>query len=210
MSTSDKVVRPCLPGFEKIQRFYDASRDMVVAKISPGEFYVTVQDEAITTVLGSCVSACIRDVDLNIGGINHFMLPLKGSVRDSMAIVSDSFRYGNWAMEYLINEILKAGGRRRALEVKIFGGGNVVKSLHAAGIGVKNIEFITKYLYDENLKLAAQDVGGKVGRSIVYYPKTGRAQVKHLVNDQSSIIAMEENYLKTIVTDISSTDVELF
>lgn len=200
-----------LPGFDHIQRYIDKTRNIPMAKIQPGEFYATTQHEAIATVLGSCVSVCLRDVDLGVGGMNHFMLPLKGSIYDKESLASASARYGNWAMEYLINQILKAGGRRRALEAKVFGGGNVFPSL-APEVSEKNINFVLQYLYNENIHLKAKDLGGDVGRIVVYYPKSGRAQVKYLQDVRKySIAEKESTYMKSIDKDISSSgDVELF
>lgn len=200
-----------LPGFDHIQRYVDKTRNIPMAKIQPGEFYATTQHEAIATVLGSCVSVCLRDVDLGVGGMNHFMLPLKGSIYDKENIASASARYGNWAMEYLINQILKAGGRRRALEAKVFGGGNVFPSL-APEVSEQNIHFVLQYLYNENIHLKAKDLGGNVGRIVIYYPKSGRAQVKYLQDvRQYSIAEKETTYMKSIDKEISSSGkVELF
>ncbi len=200
-----------LPGFDHIQRYLDKTRNIAMAKIQPGEFYATTQHEAIATVLGSCISVCLRDADLGVGGMNHFMLPLKGSIYDKESIASASARYGNWAMEYLINQILKAGGRRRALEAKVFGGGNVFPSL-APEVSEQNIKFVMQYLYNENIHLKAKDLGGTVGRIVIYYPKSGRAQVKYLQDVRKySIAEKETTYMKSIDKEISSSgDVELF
>ncbi len=200
-----------LPGFEKVQRYWDPTREISMAKILPGEFYVTTQHEAIATVLGSCVSACIRDTDLGIGGMNHFMLPIKGSIYDQDSVNSEAARYGNWAMEFLINQILKSGGRRRMLEIKVFGGSNVLPSLPSM-VSEDNIRFIMNYVYNENLNIRAKDVGGHLGRMVVYYPKTGLVQVKDL-NDirKYKIPEIENQYMKSIGDKISkSGDIELF
>lgn len=204
-------IPPALPGFENIQRYWDFSKNMPVAKIQPGQFYVTANHEAIVTILGSCVSACIRDVHLGVGGMNHFMLPLKGAFQDKRTITNDDVRYGHWAMEYLINQILNAGGRRRLLEVKIFGGGNVLQSL-TSNIGDRNIEFVLEYLHNENLTVKSRDLGGFDARIVVYYPKTGRVQVKYLDDIKKyDVVEKESRYLKDIDKTISSGgDVELF
>lgn len=200
----------CIPGFERVQRYWDPTKNTCVAKLNPGDFYVTIHDEAISTVLGSCIAACIRDVGLNIGGMNHFMLPLKGSIHDKNSLVADALRYGNWAMEYLINEILKAGGRRRNLEVKIFGGSNVVEGL-TSGIGVKNISFALDYLFDENLPVKAKDVGGNEARNVIYYPKTGKAQVKYVKDLKAAgITKQESDYFQSINKTQIDGDIELF
>src|ERR1700693_3574707 len=100
--------------------YFDRTFDCDAAKILPGEYFFTHKDMMIVTVLGSCVSACIRDRVSGIGGMNHFMLPDGGGENDSP--VSASMRYGSYAMEVLINDVLKAGARRENLEAKVFGG----------------------------------------------------------------------------------------
>lgn len=200
---------PALSGFEQILRFWDPKRNITMAKIQPGEFYVTWHDEAIVTVLGSCIAVCIRDVDLGIGGMNHFMLPIKGSVYDKSLVASDAARYGNWAMEYLINQILKAGGRRRVLEAKVFGGGNVFPGLSSM-VSDQNINFALEYVYNENLTLKAKDIGGNLGRIVMYYPKTGLVKVKYLdkIRDYG-VYEKEQQYIKSIDKNLSG-DIELF
>ena len=143
-----------LPGFEHVRRYWDPAQGSMTAKVLPGEFYVSMQDELIATVLGSCVSACIRDRRRNIGGMNHFMLPEPMGERDGWsATVGRAARYGNDAMEQLINAILKAGGKREDLEVKVFGGGRVLTQM--TDIGERNIAFVRRYLAAERLDLAA-------------------------------------------------------
>ena len=119
--------KPVLSGFEHVKRFWDGKRHKVVAKVLPGEFYVSKSDELITTVLGSCIAACIYDEGLGIGGMNHFMLPAEKGVDPSNAH-SLNCRYGNWAMEYLINEILKNGGSTNCLSSIVQSLGQIVSS----------------------------------------------------------------------------------
>jgi chemotaxis protein CheD len=169
---------PVLPGFEQIKRFWEPDTQRWTVKILPGEYYVTRSDEAITTVLGSCISACIRDPMMRVGGMNHFMLPEDNSIRDSRAPVGLATRYGSNAMESLINDVLKLGGLRERLEIKIFGGGRVLA--HMTDIGARNIEFVRNYLSTEGLRANAQDVGGGEPRKVVYYPTEGRVRVRRL------------------------------
>jgi len=115
-----------LPGFESIAMYWDNTHQQYSARIKPGEFYVTRGEEIITTVLGSCVAACIRDKVSGIGGVNHFMLPDSGG-GDNGKPVTESARYGSYAMEVMINTIMSHGGRRGALEVKLFGGSRVLR-----------------------------------------------------------------------------------
>ena len=133
-----------LPGFEQLQRFWEPDTQRWTVKILPGEYYVTRNDEAITTVLGSCVSACIRDPLAQVGGMNHFMLPEDNSVREAggRALDRQATRYGSYAMESLINDLLKLGAARERLEIKLFGGGRMLASM--TDIGARNIAFITQ------------------------------------------------------------------
>ncbi|MEY4195776.1 MAG: chemoreceptor glutamine deamidase CheD, partial [Pseudomonadota bacterium] len=139
---------PCLQGFESIQRRWNEKEQITEAKILPGEFYVTTRNERIFTVLGSCIAVCVRDIKTGVGGMNHFMLPIISHERlneQSSAIIGTATRYGNFAMEHLVNNILKNGGRRGFLEVKVFGGGRVMKAM--TDVGQKNIDFIFCLLY---------------------------------------------------------------
>lgn len=199
-----------LRGFSEINRYWDRQREMYAAKILPGEYYVTTNHELITTVLGSCVSACIRDPAMGIGGMNHFMLPVNASESVS-GCNSEATRYGNYAMEKLINDILKNGGRREALEVKLFGGGKVIAHMNHADVGNRNIKFALDYVETEGLKVTSQDLGDIYPRKIVYDPITGKVQVKKLRTQHNSTIAeREKGYLENLVHEPVIGDVELF
>src|SRR4029434_8455893 len=166
---------PMVRGFEQLQRFWEPDTHRWTVKILPGEYYVTRSDEAITTVLGWCISACIRDPIANVGGMNHFMLPEDNAVqdtRDSKAPVVLSTRYGSPAMERLINDLLKLGALRQRLEIKVFGGGRVLTAM--ADIGARNIDFVKNYLNLERLPLGALDVGGDQPRKVIYFPGDGK------------------------------------
>ena len=206
--------KPVFPEFEHIKRYYDKNRKIVVAKILPGEFYVTKQDEAISTVLGSCISACIWDTKMHIGGMNHFMLPIKGdNVGHNGWQNNNNYtcRYGLWAMEYLINEILKYGGSRNNLEVKLFGGGRVMKNF-TSDVGAQNIMFAQEYLQNEELPVVSSDVGGEWPRKVLFYPSTGKALVKRLQTTHNDTIQRRELQYKDSLEKPSApdTDVELF
>lgn len=197
-----------LPGFEHIKRYWDPSRHRHVAKLLPGEYYISMRGEMITTVLGSCISACIRDRKLGIGGMNHFMLPDSAHL-DDWGGSSSSARYGSYAMEKLINEILKAGGRRENLEVKAFGGGRIVSSM--TDVGRKNIAFLREFLQIENLKLIAEDLGSLYPRKVNYYPDSGRAQVKKLRSiHNDTIVQRESRYMDELVEAPVQGNIELF
>ena len=198
-----------LAGFANINRYWDRQRELFAAKILPGEYYVTTQDELITTVLGSCVSACIRDPAMRIGGMNHFMLP-SGSA-DSRDVINEATRYGNFAMEKLINDVLKNGGRRDMLEIKLFGGGNVLKNMGATDIGGRNIQFVREYLKMEGFKIVAEDLGDIYPRKVVYDPISGKVQVKKLRKLHNDTITRRElGYRQNIEKEPVSGDIELF
>lgn len=205
---------PALPGFEHVNRYWDKRMNIPAAKILPGEFYVSRVGEMIVTVLGSCVSACIRDKQLGIGGMNHFMLPQEGQYSSEQwgSEASHASRYGNWAMEYLINSILKLGGTRRNLEVKIFGGGNVMQNMST--VGERNVEFVLRYLHQENIQIAAQDVGSVYPRKVLYFPDTGAVKVRKLKDVRNdTLIERERSYgrgLETEKQDDSAGSIELF
>lgn len=200
-----------LRGFGHINRYWDPRQGVYAAKILPGQFYVSNAGEMIVTVLGSCIAACIRDRVTGIGGMNHFMLPVMREERKDNAPVSDSARYGNWAMEYLINEILKSGGRKDNLEVKVFGGGRVLSNMSMIDVGAKNIEFVHTYLRSEGLRVVSEDVGDIFPRKVLYFPDTGSVKVRKLKTTRNDVVVeREQQYAKSINTRPSQGDVELF
>jgi len=204
----------CINGFEHINRYYDKTNDIFTAKILPGEYYVSNRGEMITTVLGSCISACIRDVITGIGGMNHFMLPIDRRIKRAgkekdFGIAS---RYGDFAMEMLINAILKEGGKRRNLEVKLFGGGKVVSPIHSTDIGMQNIEFAHEYLEYEGLKVIAEDTGDIYPRKVNYFSDTGKVRMKKLLNMHNNTITVREDsyFTKIMEKPEVDTEVEMF
>lgn len=203
---------PVLSGFSQINRYWDPQLQSCAAKILPGQYYVTLHDEVIVTVLGSCVSACIRDRVFGIGGMNHFMLPGEGRfpvAQDSGQILDEAARYGAYAMELLINEILKNGGRRQNLEVKITGGGRML--VHLSDVGQRNIEFVRQFLKTEGLVVAAEDLGDIYPRKVYYFPVTGKVRVKKLRSMHNDTIAQREDaYLQDLQKQSPQGEVELF
>ncbi|MEW5756503.1 MAG: chemoreceptor glutamine deamidase CheD [Pseudomonadota bacterium] len=200
-----------LKGFSDVNRYWDKYHGKYAAKLLPGQCYVTVNDEIIVTVLGSCISACIRDTVFGIGGMNHFMLPVSRKNSQSDNWLSEANRYGNFAMENLINEILKNGGDRRNIEVKLFGGGRVISHITSADVGRKNIDFVLSYVKMEGFAVKAQDLGAFYPRKVVYFPLTGRVKVKKLVSmHNDTIIQREAEYLESLQTKPIQGDVELF
>ncbi len=202
-----------LNGFSHINRYWDKQQGVYAAKILPGEYYVSREGEMIVTVLGSCISACIRDRINGIGGMNHFMLPLKHDIESHMlgSKISESARYGNWAMEKLINDILKNGGDKRNLEVKIFGGGKVLESMQKIEIGQQNIEFVRKFIQQESLKLVAEDVGDVYPRKVLFFCDTGSVKVRKLKSMRNDVVYKREStYAHEIDVTPPTGDIELF
>ncbi|PWT71548.1 MAG: chemoreceptor glutamine deamidase CheD [Proteobacteria bacterium] len=179
-----------------------------MVKVFPGEFHIARKaDETLVTVLGSCVSACIRDPRNGIGGMNHFMLP--SGEADAWGGASQSTRYGNFAMEKLINELIKAGCSRENMEIKVFGGGNVTTS--SSMVGTKNANYVLRYLQAEGLKCAVQDLGGDYPRRIQYSPATGRVVRRLLGRTDTAWVAQEETkYARQLATEKVAGEIDLF
>ena len=201
-----------LPGFEKITRFHCIENNLDIVKILPGEFYVTCSNEIIATVLGSCISVCIRDVVNDVGGMNHFMLPKNKNTEDDAwkyNKIDKAARYGADAMEHLINYILKHGGKRSNFEVKLCGGGQILEKM--SDIGKKNIDFIHHYLQTENLPIICEDLGSVYPRKVRYFPMTGKLQIKKLKSlHNDTIIQRENNYQKKLIVAPIAGEIELF
>lgn len=201
---------PTLPGFAHIRRAWNSRHACYAARILPGEYYVTATEEAVTTTLGSCIAACIRDRVTGIGGMNHFMLPQTADPEELRAgILGAATRYGNYAMEHLINGIMSNGGCRENLEVKIFGGGRILEKV--TDVGQRNIDFVKEYLAVESLPVVAEDLGDIYPRMVIYFPATGRAQVKRLRSLHNNIIATQEmDYGDRLREKPITGEVELF
>jgi chemotaxis protein CheD len=181
-------------------------------RVLPGEYAVTNADETLVTVLGSCISACIRDPVAKVGGMNHFMLPENKAGRNDRWLdpqVGLATRYGSHAMEMLINDLLKRGARRERFEIKLFGGGRILAS--RTDVGPRNIAFIHDYLARDGYGIAAEDVGGNTPRMLAYMPRSGKARVKHLRPLEASVVAhSEQAYLRRIDNEDQTGEVELF
>ena len=212
VAPDDSPPPPALPQFSHVQRYWDSAHGCFAARVLPGEYYVTKHAEAVSTVLGSCVSACIRDTRLNVGGMNHFMLPLDASNGESAwgAAVSSATRYGNVAMERLINEILKLGGRRDTLEIKLVGGGRVLAEM-TTDIGARNIEFVRQFVAQEGFKVLNEDLGDTFARRVVYFPQSGRMRVRKLMHGRDeTLVAREREYLQQLDRAPIEGEIELF
>ena len=189
--------------------YFDRSFNLEAAKILPGEYYVTGRNMVLVTVLGSCVAACIRDHQSGIGGMNHFMLP--DSAADDDSPMGTSARYGTYAMEILINQMLQLGARRGNLEAKVFGGGNVLKGLTVANVGQRNADFVLKFLATDKIRLVAQDLVDIYPRKVYYFPNSGKVMVRKLRNlHNSTIFNREKDYGARLQKSKVEGDVELF
>jgi chemotaxis protein CheD len=188
--------------------YYDRTFDCDAAKILPGEYYYTGRDMLIVTVLGSCVSACIRDRVKGLGGMNHFMLPDGGEPGNP---VSASMRYGTYAMEVLINDLLKAGARREHLEAKVFGGGAVLRGFSAMNVGERNAAFVINFLKTERIPVLAEDLNDIYPRKVYFFPRTGKVLVKKLMQTHNDTLAKRElDYASRLKVTPVSGDVDLF
>lgn len=185
----------------------------MAVKLQPGECYVTKNDEMLVTVLGSCIAACIRDPVAGVGGMNHFMLPEQavGHEITRSSLNNPELCYGNWAMEHLINSIIKCGGMRNRLEIKLFGGGRVLANMVRMDIGQRNIEFVESFLANDELPVIAKDLGGNYPRKILYFAATGQAKMKKMgIASDANLVKQEKAYLDSLATKPSAGDVELF
>lgn len=179
-------------------RYYDQVNEQTVVKLYSGGCYTTANPgELIVTILGSCVACCANDPIAKIGGMNHFLLPGDKS--------SDSARFGVNAMELLLNGLMKFGAKKERLQIKIFGGSNLLNS--ASKIGDKNVEFIKSFLSTEGLNIVAMDVGGTTPRRVHFEPDTGKVMVRKLQRAEDlSIIETEKQYLSNLADKIKPQD----
>jgi chemotaxis protein CheD len=188
-------------------RYHDKAFGCEAVKLLPGEYFATDRDMALVTVLGSCVAACLRDPVAGVGGMNHFMLPSD----DSAGSLSRSTRYGAYAMEVLINQLMRMGARRERLEAKVFGGGAVVPGLTAVNIGRDNAEFAMEYLRAEKIAVSADDLMGTDPRKVYFFPRTGKVLVRMLRTLRNeTILEREKSYSLRLNQLPSGGDIELF
>ena len=167
--------------------FFDPHFNNNAVKILPGEYFVHNEDMLITTTLGSCIAACLWDRNARVGGMNHFMLP-----ENSGGDGPDGGRYGAFAMELLINELMKQGAQRSALEAKVFGGGQVISGMHSLNVGERNTQFVLDYLKTERITVVSKDVLDIYPRKVCFLPASGKALVKRLASANTEILQAQE------------------
>ena len=173
-------------------------------KVLPGEYFVSDESLVIMTVLGSCIAACLWDSRARVGGMNHFMLP-DGDLADA------SGRYGSYAMELLINEMLKLGARRETMQAKIFGGAQVMHNFTTMNVGERNTNFVLNYLHTERIPIVSEDVLDIYPRKVVFFPVTGKAMVKRLAHAHPDALgAQERGNAATVAKTTSGGSVDLF
>jgi len=219
MKDSDIRVRPAdlpqprtsgAPG-EARTFYFEREFERQAVKLLPGEFFVSGDDIVLSTVLGSCVSACIWDRVARVGGMNHFMLPgSSASPTGEPDPIGLSGRYGVFAMEQLINELIKRGARKSNMEVKLFGGGAVLKNLTAINVGERNVEFVLDFLKTEGIRIASQDLLDVFPRRVAFFPNSGRALCRKLAKADASVVKAEQQYTAQLKTAKTGGDVELF
>ena len=191
--------------------YFDPKFNAQALKVLPGEYLVTGNDVMLVTVLGSCVSACIRDPLAGVGGMNHFMLPDADPEGRASSWGTESARYGGYAMEMLINDLLKRGASRSRLEVKVFGGGAVLAGFTVSNVGERNGRFVLDYLRNEGLSISGQDLFDICPRRVHYFPRTGKVMVKRLPSaNDTDVLASESLYRSRLKESPTTGSVELF
>jgi chemotaxis protein CheD len=165
--------------------FYDAHFRNDAVKVLPGEFFVDSEDILILTTLGSCIAACIWDRDRRVGGMNHFLLPEAGNG-------IDSGRYGSFAMDLLIGELVKRGATRSSMEAKVFGGASVINGMNTINVGERNTAFVLDYLRTERITVVSKDVLDIHPRKVCFLPASGKAMVKRLATANTDALAAQE------------------
>ncbi len=186
--------------------FWDAHFKLECVKVLPGEFFVDSQDILITTTLGSCIAACLWDRERHIGGLNHFMLP-EGPADGSGA---SSGRYGAFAMDQLIGEMVKRGANRGSIEAKVFGGGSIIDGMNSIQIGERNTQFVLDYLRTERIPVVSKDVLDVYPRKVAFLPKSGKAMVKRLQPTSAAAVVAQEQAARKQVVAPAGGSIDLF
>ena len=182
--------------------WYESGFKSEAVKVLPGEYFVMDEEILIMTTLGSCIAACLWDRNARVGGLNHFMLP-EGN--------DGSGRYGSYAMEVLINSMMKLGARRASLEAKVFGGGAVIGGMSSSNVGERNTEFVMKYLATERIPVVSKDVLDIYPRKVCFMPASGKALVKRLASTNTeALLAQERAAAQRAAPAAGSGSIDLF
>jgi chemotaxis protein CheD len=187
--------------------FYDAHFKNEAVKVLPGEFFVADEDLLVMTTLGSCIAACLWDREKRVGGMNHFLLPDTGQSGGA-----DSGRYGSFAMDLLIGEMVKRGATRSTMEAKVFGGGAVISGMNTINVGERNTAFVLDYLRTERITVVSKDVMDIYPRKVCFLPASGKAMVKRLASANTEALAAQERAASSKVVPVASSggSVDLF
>lgn len=184
--------------------YFDREFGIPAVKLLPGEYYVTSADMMMTTVLGSCVSACLRDRYAGVSGMNHFMLP--EAIDRHKPVVAGAMHYGAHAMATLVRELYRAGARRGQLEAKVFGGGAVLDGMTQLNVGERNADFVLQYLASEHVPVVAQDLCGKLPRRINFFSATGRVALRKLRRQEDTLLVRRDELALAQVLTGESAD----
>ncbi len=192
------AIGAAVPGSVASHHYFDRDFGSMAVKLLPSEYYVTTTDTVLTTVLGSCVAACLFDLDAGVAGMNHFMLPEDGESATRGPV--EAMRYGAFAMDVLLRELLRSGARRDRLRAKVFGGGAVLANMTTLNIGDRNADFVLRYLKAERVAIVAQDLRGVHARRVCLWPKSGKAVVRKLRTqlDMQSVQQQEGELLRRL------------
>ena len=200
---------PLAPEHQAPARYFDRDFQVEAVKILPGQYHAASGEGAIGTVLGSCVSTCLWDPVERVGGMNHFMLPGDGA--QNGAAVPASARFGVHAMELLINQMAHLGADRRRLVAKVFGGARLLAGIVRLDVGAKNVEFVLQFLQEEGIRVVAQDLLDVYPRKVLFFPATGKAQLKRLnLQPNDALPAREREYLSLLAARTGGGDIEIF
>lgn len=190
-------------------QFYDSYFNENAIKVLPGEYFATKERKLIVTVLGSCVSVCLRDPIAGVGGMNHFLLPM--DERGTPDLVAASARYGVYAMEILINHLMKLGAKKENLQAKVFGGANVLPGMPNSKVGTKNSEFVRLYLSKEHIEIYSSDLQGVQPRKVFFFTDSGKVLIKKLKTAHIAPLLNRETIYQSDISDHTRAgDIDLF
>jgi chemotaxis protein CheD len=190
-------------------RYFDRDFKVEAVKILPGQYHAASGPVGMSTVLGSCISTCLWDPALRIGGMNHFMLP--GDNGTAGSPVTKSARFGVYAMELLINDMLKLGAERRRLVAKVFGGGRLLQGFGTLDVGGRNCAFVLEFLREEGIPVLAQDLLDTYPRKVHFSSENGKVLLKKLDRMREDVVQRQEReYLRSLGSDTGAGDIEIF
>jgi len=189
-----------------VKKNFNEELNCYIHEIFTGECHATAGENVIySTLLGSCISVCLKDSCNGVAGINHFMLPGKFSSNGRQSY--NDVRYGWSAMETLIREMERLGARREHLKAKIFGGGEVLE-VNLNNIARANVDFINSYIAEEKIPVEALDVGGNYGRKLFYYTRDFTVYIKQIKMERNlkETVVREKKFLQQVRQSYSYTD----